>query len=121
MGKNSLMSLPKSDAILDRLLSLHPKIIDLSLDRVFRLLTKLGNPEQKLPQVIHIAGTNGKGSTQAMLRAGIEGFGASAHAYISPHLTKFHERIRVSGSLISENALTEVLNECELELSLIHI
>ena len=82
MVKNSLMSLPKSDAILDRLLSLHPKIIDLSLDRVFRLLTKLGNPEQKLPQVIHIAGTNGKGSTQAMLRAGIEGFGASAHAYI---------------------------------------
>jgi dihydrofolate synthase/folylpolyglutamate synthase len=115
MVKNSLMSLPKSDAILDRLLSLHPKIIDLSLDRVFRLLTKLGNPEQKLPQVIHIAGTNGKGSTQAMLRAGIEGFGASAHAYISPHLTKFHERIRVAGSLISENALTEVLNECELE------
>jgi len=109
------MSLPKSDAILDRLLSLHPKIIDLSLDRVLRLLTKIGSPEEKLPQVIHIAGTNGKGSTQAFLRAGIEGFGASVHAYTSPHLTKFHERIRVAGSLISENALTKVLNKCELE------
>ena len=108
------MHLSKSDVVLDRLLSLHPKIIDLTLDRVTRLLKKLNNPEDKISQVVHIAGTNGKGSTQAFLRAAIESSGESAHVYTSPHLTRFHERIRVAGSLISENVLADILNECEL-------
>ena len=108
------MHLSKSDVVLDRLLSLHPKIIDLTLDRVTRLLKKLNNPEDKISQVVHIAGTNGKGSTQAFLRAAIESSGESVHVYTSPHLTRFHERIRVAGSLISENMLADILNECEL-------
>lgn len=102
-----------SDAILERLMSLHPKIIDLTLDRMIRLLDALGNPERKLPPVIHVAGTNGKGSTAAMIRAGIEGSGATAHVYTSPHLARFHERIRVAGELISEDDLAEVLDTCE--------
>lgn len=102
-----------SDVILDRLLSLHPKIIDLTLDRVHRLLTQMGNPEGRLPPVIHIAGTNGKGSTLAMIRAGLEGVGKSAHAYTSPHLARFHERVRIAGKLISEPDLAAVLEECE--------
>ena len=106
------MSTVTSDVILDRMMSLHPKIIDLTLDRVWRLLGALDNPQDKLPPVIHIAGTNGKGSTLAMLRAGVEGAGQSAHAYTSPHLARFHERIRLAGTLISEEALTEVLDEC---------
>lgn len=93
-------------------MQLHPKIIDLVLDRVERLLGALDHPERKLPPVIHIAGTNGKGSTQAMLRAGLEGAGKSVHAYTSPHLARFHERIRVAGELISEDYLTEILDEC---------
>jgi len=103
----------KSDVILDRMMSLHPKIIDLTLDRMWRLLDALDNPERKLPPVIHIAGTNGKGSTQAMIRAGIEGGGGLAHAYTSPHLARFHERIVLAGKVISEPALTEILAECE--------
>lgn len=101
-----------SDAILARMMALHPKIIDLTLDRVWRLLAALDNPQDKLPPVIHIAGTNGKGSTQAMIRAGLEGWGKSVHAYTSPHLARFHERIRLAGELISEPHLTEVLDEC---------
>ncbi|KUJ81075.1 bifunctional folylpolyglutamate synthase/dihydrofolate synthase [Ruegeria profundi] len=101
-----------SDLILDRMMALHPKIIDLTLDRVWRLLTALHNPQDSLPPVIHIAGTNGKGSTLAMIRAGLEGAGLSAHAYTSPHLARFHERIRLAGKLISEPALTAVLDEC---------
>ncbi len=101
-----------SDAILARMMALHPKIIDLTLDRVWRLLAALENPQDKLPPVIHIAGTNGKGSTQAMLRAGLEGWGKSVHAYTSPHLARFHERIRLAGDLISEDHLTQVLDEC---------
>ncbi len=93
-------------------MALHPKIIDLTLDRVWRLLTTLNNPQNKLPPVIHIAGTNGKGSTQAMIRAGLEGAGLTAHAYTSPHLARFHERIRLAGELISEPDLTAVLDEC---------
>ncbi|MDE2446992.1 MAG: bifunctional folylpolyglutamate synthase/dihydrofolate synthase [Alphaproteobacteria bacterium] len=103
----------RSDAILMRLLSLHPKIIDLSLDRMHRILAKLGNPEARLPPVIHIAGTNGKGSTLAMSRAILEAAGLSVHCYTSPHLVKFHERIRVAGELISEDALSALLEECE--------
>ncbi len=102
-----------SDAILERLLDLHPKIIDLSLDRMTRLLDRLGNPERSLPPVIHIAGTNGKGSTGAFLRAGLEAAGKSVHAYTSPHLARFHERIRLNGELIAESALADLLEECE--------
>ena len=101
-----------SDAILDRMMTLHPKVIDLTLDRMHRLLAALGNPERDLPPVIHIAGTNGKGSTQAMIRAGLEASGATVHAYTSPHLARFHERIRLAGDLISEPALTTLLDEC---------
>ncbi|MDR7123240.1 dihydrofolate synthase/folylpolyglutamate synthase [Pseudorhodobacter sp. 4114] len=101
-----------SDAILDRMMTLHPKVIDLTLDRMHRLLAALGNPERHLPPVIHIAGTNGKGSTQAMIRAGLEASGATVHAYTSPHLARFHERIRLAGDLISEPALTALLDEC---------
>lgn len=93
-------------------MALHPKIIDLTLDRMWRLLDVLGNPQNALPPVIHIAGTNGKGSTQAMIRAGLEAAGHRVHAYTSPHLARFHERIRVSGTLISEPDLTAVLDEC---------
>lgn len=102
-----------SDAILDRLMGLHPKIIDLTLDRVHRLLGALGHPERSLPPVIHIAGTNGKGSTLSMIRAGLEAGGHRVHAYTSPHLARFHERIRLAGSLIDEAALSDVLDECE--------
>tara|TARA_R110001583_G_scaffold195387_1_gene372531 strand:- start:55454 stop:56689 length:1236 start_codon:yes stop_codon:yes gene_type:complete len=95
-------------------MSLHPKIIDLVLDRVWRLLDALDHPERDLPPVIHIAGTNGKGSTQAMIRAGLEAAGKSVHAYTSPHLARFHERIRLAGTFISEPALMQVLEECEI-------
>ncbi len=101
-----------SDAILTQLMALHPKVIDLTLDRVERLLAALGHPENALPPVIHIAGTNGKGSTQAMIRAGLEAAGKRVHAYTSPHLARFHERIRLAGTLISEPALAALLEEC---------
>ena len=101
-----------SDVILDRMMTLHPKIIDLTMARVHRLLEALGHPETRLPPVIHIAGTNGKGSTQAMIRAGLEAEGKLVHAYTSPHLARFHERIRLAGELIGETALTELLDEC---------
>lgn len=102
----------KSDVILQRMMALHPKVIDLTLDRVWRLLKALGNPQDRIPPVIHLAGTNGKGSTQAMIRAGLEAGGATVHAYTSPHLARFHERIRLAGELITEDALTEVLDRC---------
>ncbi|MFN4143787.1 bifunctional folylpolyglutamate synthase/dihydrofolate synthase [Aestuariivirga sp.] len=102
-----------SDAILTRLLSLHPKIIDLSLMRMESILAKLGHPERKLPPVIHVAGTNGKGSTVAYLRHIMEAAGLRVHAYTSPHLVKFHERIRVAGELIAEADLSALLEECE--------
>ncbi|MHA7866799.1 MAG: bifunctional folylpolyglutamate synthase/dihydrofolate synthase [Salipiger thiooxidans] len=106
------MTTEGSDVILARMMSLHPKIIDLTLDRVWRLLEALDHPERKLPPVIHAAGTNGKGSTLAMIRAGYEGAGKSVHAYTSPHLARFHERIRVAGELIPEAELSAVLDEC---------
>lgn len=101
-----------SDVILDRMMSLHPKVMDLVLDRVWRLLDALGNPQDQLPPVVHVAGTNGKGSTLAMIRAGMEGAGKRVHVYTSPHLARFHERIRLAGTLITEEHLTQVLDEC---------
>ena len=106
------MTAQTSDAILARMMALHPKVIDLTLDRVWRLLDALGNPQNDVPPVIHIAGTNGKGSTQAMVRAGLEAAGHKVHAYTSPHLARFHERIRLAGTLISEADLTALLDEC---------
>jgi len=102
---------PSSDVILQRMMSLHPKHIDLTLDRMWRCLDRLGNPHEAIPPVIHVAGTNGKGSVQAMIRAGLEGAGETAHAYTSPHLARFHERIRIAGDLITEDALTALLDE----------
>jgi dihydrofolate synthase / folylpolyglutamate synthase len=101
-----------SDLILQRMMTFHPKVIDLTLGRMHRILAALGHPERALPPVIHIAGTNGKGSTQAMIRAGLEGSGARVHAYTSPHLARFHERIRLGGDLIDEDHLTALLDEC---------
>ena len=85
-----------SDAILQRLLSLHPKRIDLVLDRIQRLLAALDHPERRLPPVLHVAGTNGKGSICAFARAMLEAQGLRVHVYTSPHLVHFHERIRAS-------------------------
>ena len=101
-----------SDLILQRMMTLHPKVIDLTLDRMHRLLAALGHPEQKIAPVIHVAGTNGKGSTQAMIRAGLVGAGHRVQAYTSPHLARFHERIRLSDGLISEERLMAVLDRC---------
>jgi len=103
----------QSGAILERLLSLHPKKIDLVLDRIARLLAALGHPERSLPPVIHVAGTNGKGSTCAFARAMLESQGLKVHVYTSPHLVHFHERIRLAGALISEDELAATLDECE--------
>lgn len=107
------MTEDKTDSILARLLALHPKVIDLSLHRVLVLLDKLGNPHLSLPPVIHIAGTNGKGSAVAFLRAGLQAAGHKVHAYTSPHLVRFAERICLDGQQISEPALQELLEECE--------
>ena len=82
------MTVDHSDAILTRMMALHPKVIDLTLDRVWRLLDRLGNPQEQLPPVVHIAGTNGKGSTLAMIRAGLEAAEKRVHAYTSPHLAR---------------------------------
>jgi dihydrofolate synthase/folylpolyglutamate synthase len=106
--------LARSDAILNRLLTLHPKIIDLSLERMERILARLGNPENKLPPVIHVAGTNGKGSTVAYIKSILEQAGLKVHCYTSPHLVKFHERIYVAGETIAEDNLSVLLEECEV-------
>ena len=103
----------RSDAVLKRLLALHPKKIDLALDRILRLLGTLGNPHLKLPPVIHVAGTNGKGSACAFARAMLEAQGLKVHVHTSPHLVRFHERIRLAGKLISEEALVSLLEEVE--------
>ena len=101
------------DSILARLTALHPKRIDLSLDRLQQLLAALGHPEQRLPPVIHVAGTNGKGSTVAFLRAILEAAGKRVHVYTSPHLVRFNERFRLNGALVSEEELAAVMEECE--------
>ncbi|MGH6827619.1 MAG: bifunctional folylpolyglutamate synthase/dihydrofolate synthase [Rhizomicrobium sp.] len=108
-----MMDYSRSSAILERLLALHPKKIDLALDRIQRLLAALGNPELKLPPVIHVAGTNGKGSACAFARAMLEAQGLKVHMHISPHLVCFHERIRIAGELISEAELCDTLEEVE--------
>ena len=101
------------DAALARLQALHPKLIDLSLDRMRRLCTALGEPQTKLPPVIHVAGTNGKGSTVAYLRAMAEAAGLKVHVFTSPHLVRFSERIRLAGTLIADDHLADVLERVE--------
>ena len=101
------------DAALARLTKLYPKLIDLSLDRMHRLLADLGNPHQRLPPVIHVAGTNGKGSVIAIMRAVLEAAGYRVHVYTSPHLVRFTERIRLVGSLIDETLLRALLEHVE--------
>jgi dihydrofolate synthase / folylpolyglutamate synthase len=107
----------QSDPILERLLDLHPKKIDLSLGRIERLLKDLGSPQDRLPPVIHVAGTNGKGSSIAFMRAILEATGKTAHVYTSPHLVRFHERIRLGhkggGRLVEDSELAETLALCE--------
>jgi dihydrofolate synthase/folylpolyglutamate synthase len=103
----------RADAIITRLHALYPKLIDLSLDRVERLLHALGDPQTRLPPVMHVAGTNGKGSTCAFLRAIGEAAGWRVHVTISPHLVSLRERFRVAGELVSEDALIGVLQEIE--------
>lgn len=105
---------PTSDALLAQMKLFHPKLIDLSLGRVERLLGKLGHPEDRLPPVVHVAGTNGKGSVCAYLRAMLEAAGKRVHVYTSPHLVRFHERIRLAGpggasAPIGEDELVDVL------------
>jgi dihydrofolate synthase / folylpolyglutamate synthase len=106
-----------SDAIIARFMGLHPKKIDLSLGRIEGLLARLGHPERRLPPVFHVAGTNGKGSTVAFLRAALEAAGFGVHVYTSPHLVHFHERIRLAapggGRLVAEDRLVEALETCE--------
>jgi len=102
-----------SDRVLSRLMQLHPKKIDLSLGRIERLLAALGNPQEHLPPAIHVAGTNGKGSTVATMRACLEAAGYRVHVYTSPHLVRFNERIRLAGHVIDEEALLAVLEECD--------
>ncbi len=102
-----------STAILARMTGMHPRMIDLSLQRITRLLEKMGSPHLKLPPVIHVAGTNGKGSTTAFMRAILESAGLRVHVYTSPHLQRFHERIRLAGQMISEAELCARLLECE--------
>ncbi len=104
---------PSVTAALARLHQLHPKVIDLSLGRVLTLLEKLGRPQDRLPPVIHVAGTNGKGSVIAYLRAIFEAAGLKAHVYTSPHLVHFNERIRLAGKIISNADLVALFEECE--------
>ncbi len=101
------------DPVLARLTALHPKLIDLKLDRVLRLLARLGNPERRLPPVIHVAGTNGKGSTVAFMRAMLEAAGRRVHVYTSPHLVRFNERIVVAGEMLPDRELLALLEACE--------
>ncbi len=101
------------DGILQRLTALHPKAIDLSLDRIRVLLAKLGDPHLHLPPVFHVAGSKGKGSTTAFLRAMLEAAGYRVHAYTSPHLVRFNERIRLAGALIDDAKLIALLKRCE--------
>lgn len=99
----------RAEALIEDLSSLHPKGYDLSLGRIRRLLERLGNPERDLPPVIHVAGTNGKGSTIAFLRAILEAGGLAVHAHTSPHLVRWHERYRVAGEIVDDAALADAI------------
>jgi len=111
------------DSTVARLTTLHPKLIDLTLDRMWRMLAALGDPQRQLPPVVHVAGTNGKGSTIAFMRAILEAAGLAVHVYTSPHLVRFNERFRLGGKnsigsggegrLASDAELADVLEECE--------
>lgn len=101
------------DEILARFVRYHPDRIDLSLDRMYRLLADLGDPHTKLPPVIHVAGTNGKGSTVAFLRAALEASGKVVSAYTSPHLIRFAERYRIAGTIPGDEALLALFEEIE--------
>jgi dihydrofolate synthase/folylpolyglutamate synthase len=105
--------LSRFDASLERLHRLYPKLIDLRLDRLVRLLAELGDPHLRLPPVIHVAGTNGKGSACAFIRAIAEAAGLRVHVYTSPHLVRFNERIRLAGTLVTDEALAATLDEIE--------
>ncbi len=102
-----------SDVVLERLMQLHPKLIDLSLERLHRLLERLGHPHRHVPPVVHVAGTNGKGSVIACMRAALMAAGRTVHVYTSPHLVRFHERIEIAGRVIAEDRLMGLLEECE--------
>lgn len=106
-GKDGILGL------LHRFTTLHPRAWDLGLERLARLLKDLGDPHLQLPPIVHVAGTNGKGSTMAFVRAMLEGDGKTVHAYTSPHLVRFNERIRIAGTLVSDEDLTEALLHCE--------
>lgn len=108
-----MVDTPSPDPILERLQQLHPKLIDLSLDRMHRILARLGNPERRVPPVIHVAGTNGKGSTVAYLRAMHEAAGRRVHVYTSPHLVRFNERIVLAGEEVDDATLVDALEEAE--------
>jgi dihydrofolate synthase/folylpolyglutamate synthase len=101
------------DAALERLRALHPIVIDLSLDRMARLCADLGHPERRMPPAVHVAGTNGKGSTVAYLHAMAEAAGRRVHAFTSPHLYRFNERIRLAGTLIGDQALADLIARVE--------
>src|SRR5688572_12327437 len=112
-ARGASVTMSDYDAIIARLLTLHPKRIDLSLDRIWRILGALGHPERRVPPAIHVAGTNGKGSVIAFMRAMLEAGGRSVHVYTSPHLVRFNERFRLAGTLVSDAALAAALEECE--------
>ena len=101
------------DPVSERLRARHPQKIDLSLDRMRTLCAVLGDPQHRLPPVIHVAGTNGKGSTIAFIRAMAEAAGLKVHVYTSPHLVRFNERIRLAGELISDAQLSAILDRIE--------
>ena len=101
------------DVLIERLRTRHPSLIDLTTGRILRLLDALGRPQDKLPPVIHVAGTNGKGSTTAFLRAIAEAAGLKVHVLTSPHLVRFVERIRVAGTLLSDARLEALIGEVE--------
>src|SRR5579863_9197779 len=103
----------QQDAIVSRFAPLHPQRIDLSLGRIERLLADLGAPQTRAPPVVHVAGTNGKGSTIAFMRAALEAAGKRVHVYTSPHLVRFNERIRLAGKLVDDERLARAFDHCE--------
>lgn len=111
MGDFARSADPAVQAELDLLAKLSPGGDQLGLDRIIRLLDRLGRPQDALPPVLHVAGTNGKGSACAFLRAALEAAGHKVHAYTSPHLVRFNERIRIAGRLIEDEALAALLGE----------